>query len=163
MLRVKQKLPCSTYFHFFFFSMHTQTHTHTYAQNRSDIPAVSVFQGHIDSVTSTIFTKDDKVLSGSDDKSVKIWELRNMRSPLFTIRTDSAVNRLAVSSTGLIAIPNDNRSIRIFELNGQRINRLQKRSHRRMVTSCCFKEGSSVCNLFSSGFDRKVFGWNISI
>lgn len=145
------------YFNFFFFS------TTRWLKNRSDIPAVSVFQGHIDSVTSTIFTKDDKVLSGSDDKSVKIWELRNMRSPLFTIRTDSAVNRLAVSSNGLIAIPNDNRSIRIFELNGQRINRLQKRSHRRMVTSCCFKEGSSVCNLFSSGFDRKVFGWNISI
>lgn len=131
---------------------------------RSDIPAVSVFQGHADSVTSTIFTKDDKVLSGSDDKSVKIWELRNMRSPLFTIRTESAVNRLAVSSSnGLIAIPNDNRSIRIFEINGQRINRLQKRAHRRMVTSCCFKENSSGCNLFSSGFDRKVFGWNLSI
>ncbi|CAG9807043.1 unnamed protein product [Chironomus riparius] len=130
---------------------------------RSDIPAVSVFQGHIDSVTSTIFSKEDQVLSGSDDKSVKIWELRNMRSPLFTIRTDSAVNRLAVSSNGLIAIPNDNRSIRIFELNGQRISRIQKRSHRRMVTSCCFKEGSSVCNLFSSGFDRKVYGWNISV
>ncbi|KAG5672768.1 hypothetical protein PVAND_002864 [Polypedilum vanderplanki] len=131
---------------------------------RSDIPAVSVFQGHVDSVTSTIFTKDDKVLSGSDDKSVKIWELRNMRSPLFTIRTESAVNRLSVSSSGLIAIPNDNRSIRIFELNSQRMARLQKRSHRRMVTSCCFKESSSTsCNLFSSGFDRKVFGWNLSV
>jgi WD40 repeat protein len=69
---------------------------------RSEIPAVSVFQGHSESVTSTIFSKDDKVISGSDDKSVKIWELRNMRAPLTTIRTDSPVNRLAVSSSGVI-------------------------------------------------------------
>lgn len=133
---------------------------------RSEIPAVSVFQGHSESVTSTIFTKDDKVISGSDDKSVKIWELRNMRAPLTTIRTDSPVNRLAVSQAGVIAIPHDNRSIRLFDLNGQRIARLQRTSrmgHRRMVSSCSWKENSPTCNLFSSGFDKKVFGWHISI
>lgn len=133
---------------------------------RSEIPAVSVFQGHSEPVTSTIFSKDDKVISGSDDKSVKIWELRNMRAPLVTIRTDSPVNRLAVSSTGVIAIPHDNRSIRLFDLNGQRIARLQRTSrlgHRRMVSSVAWKENSPMCNLFSSGFDKKVFGWHISI
>ena len=133
---------------------------------RSEIPAVSVFQGHSESVTSTIFTKDDKVISGSDDKSVKIWELRNMRAPLTTIRTDSPVNRLAVSQAGVIAIPHDNRSIRLFDLNGQRIARLQRTSrlgHRRMVSSVAWKENSPTCNLFSSGFDKKVFGWHISI
>lgn len=132
---------------------------------RSDINAVSVFQGHAESVTSTIFTKDDKVISGSDDKSVKIWELRNMRAPLTTIRTDSPVNRLAVSQAGVIAIPHDNRSIRLFDLNGQRIARLQRTSrmgHRRMVSSVAWKENSPT-NLFSSGFDKKVFGWHISI
>lgn len=133
---------------------------------RSEIPAVSVFQGHSESVTSTIFTKDDKVISGSDDKSVKIWELRNMRAPLTTIRTDSPVNRLAVSQAGVIAIPHDNRSIRLFDLNGQRIARLQRTSrmgHRRMVSSVAWKENSPSCNLFSSGFDKKVFGWHISV
>lgn len=133
---------------------------------RSEIPAVSVFQGHSESVTSTIFTKDDKVISGSDDKSVKIWELRNMRAPLTTIRTDSPVNRLSVSQSGVIAIPHDNRSIRLFDLNGQRIARLQRTSrmgHRRMVSSVAWKENSPTCNLFSSGFDKKVFGWHISV
>lgn len=66
---------------------------------------MSVFQGHSESVTSTVFTKDDKIISGSDDKSVKVWELRNMRAPLTTIRTDSPVNRLSVSQAGCIAIP----------------------------------------------------------
>lgn len=133
---------------------------------RTEIPAVSVFQGHSESVTSTIFTKDDKVISGSDDKTVKVWELRNMRQPLTTIRTDSPVNRLSVSTCGIIAIPHDNRSIRLFDLNGQRIARLQRSSrtgHTRMVSSVAWKENSptSPCNLFSSGFDKKVFGWQI--
>lgn len=51
-----------------------------------------------------------------------------MRSALTTIRTDSAVNRLAVSSNGVIAIPHDNRHIRLFDLNGQRVARLPRSS-----------------------------------
>lgn len=78
-------------------------------------------------------------MSGSDDKTVKVWELRNMRSALTTIRLDSAVNRLAVSNGGVIAIPHDNRHIRLFDLNGQRIARLPRTSrqvndHREMLT-----------------------------
>lgn len=80
-------------------------------------------------VTSTVFARDDKVVSGSDDRTVKVWELRNMRyKPLYTIRTDSAVNRLAVSAGGIIAIPHDNRHIRLFDLNGQRVARLPRTS-----------------------------------
>lgn len=121
---------------------------------RDPIPAVSVFQGHTElvlnlfgvlivtiiilflnyrSVTSTVFTRDDKVVSGSDDRTIKIWELRNMRSALTTIRTDSAINRLAVSNSGLIAIPHDNRHIRLFDLSGQRVARLP-RTTRQVIT-----------------------------
>jgi WD40 repeat protein len=90
-----------------------------------------------------------------------------MRSALSTIRADSPVNRLSVSNNGVIAIPQDNRSIRLFDLNGQRIARLQRTSrtgHRRMVSSVAWSEDpSSPCNLFSSGFDKKVLGWQISL
>lgn len=51
-----------------------------------------------------------------------------MRSPLATIRADSAVNRLAVSSSGVIAIPHDNRQVRLHDLGGQRIARLPRTS-----------------------------------
>lgn len=132
---------------------------------RYEIPAVSVFQGHTESVTSTVFTRDDKVVSGSDDRTVKVWELRNMRSALATIRTDSSVNRLAVSTGGIIAIPHDNRQIRLFDLNGQRVARLPRTSrqgHRRMVSSVAWAEDPLFnCDLFSCGFDRRVFGWSI--
>lgn len=82
---------------------------------------------HCRSVTSTVLL-NDKVVSGSDDKTVKVWELRNMRSALTTIRLDSAVNRISVSNGGIIAIPHDNRHIRLFDLNGQRIARLPRTS-----------------------------------
>ncbi|XP_058058112.1 WD repeat-containing protein 37 [Anopheles bellator] len=134
---------------------------------RDQIPAVSVFQGHTENVTSTVFTRDDKLVSGSDDRSVKVWELRNMRSALTTIRSDSAVNRVAVSASGVIAIPHDNRHIRLFDLNGQRIARLPRTSrqgHRRMVSSVAWTEDiTSNCNLFSSGFDRRVLGWGVCL
>lgn len=82
---------------------------------RDPIHSVSVFQGHTESVTSVCFTREDKVVSGSDDRSVKVWDVKNMRSPLATIRLDSPVNRLAVSPTNVIAIPHDNRHVRLYD------------------------------------------------
>ncbi|XP_014204165.1 WD repeat-containing protein 37 [Copidosoma floridanum] len=132
---------------------------------REPIHSVSVFQGHTETVTSAVFTREDKIVSASDDRSVKVWELRNIRSPLATIRADSSANKLAVSSTGMVAIPHDNRQIRLFDLNGQRLARLPRTSrqgHRRMVCSVAWAEDSnSPCSLFSCGFDRLVLGWSI--
>ncbi|EDW54646.1 GM18704 [Drosophila sechellia] len=120
---------------------------------------------HTETVTSSVFARDDKVVSGSDDRTIKVWELRNMRSALATIRTDSSVNRLAVSTGGIIGIPHDNRQIRLFDLNGQRVARLPRTSrqgHRRMVSSVAWAEEPLLdCDLFSCGFDRRVFGWSI--
>ncbi|XP_010767317.1 WD repeat-containing protein 37-like, partial [Notothenia coriiceps] len=52
-----------------------------------------VFSSSCSTVTSAVFTVGDNVVSGSDDRTVKVWDLKNMRSPIATIRTDSAVNR----------------------------------------------------------------------
>lgn len=58
-----------------------------------------------------------------------------MRSPLITISMESTINKLSVSQQhNLITIPLDNRNVRIYDINGNRICRLSRDSHSRMVT-----------------------------
>uniref|UniRef100_A0A8D1JL44 WD repeat-containing protein 37 n=1 Tax=Sus scrofa TaxID=9823 RepID=A0A8D1JL44_PIG len=99
------------------------------------IHSVNVFQGHTDTVTSAVFTVGDNVVSGSDDRTVKVWDLKNMRSPIATIRTDSAINRITVCvGQRIIALPHDNRQVRLFDMSGVRLARLP-RSSRQAITS----------------------------
>ncbi|KAM4557438.1 WD repeat-containing protein 37-like [Fundulus diaphanus] len=78
-------------------------------------------------VTSAVFTVGDNVVSGSDDRTVKVWDLKNMRSPIAAIRTDSAVNRISVSvNQKIIALPHDNRQVRLFDMSGVRLARLPR-------------------------------------
>ena len=90
-----------------------------------------VKQGHSQPVTTAVFAGTDKVVSGSDDRTVRVWDLKNMRSPLTTIRTDSSVNRLTVSKKNWIAIPCDNRHVKLYHVNGERLGRL-RRSNRQV-------------------------------
>lgn len=130
--------------------------------------SVNVFQGHTDTVTSAVFTtKADHVVSGSDDRTVKVWDLKNMRSPLATIRLDSAVNRLSLSSTqNVIAIPHDNRQVRLYDLSGNRLSRLPRRhrqGHQRIVCATSWLDDTNTRNiqLFTAGFDKQLLGWNV--
>ncbi|WAR04299.1 WDR37-like protein [Mya arenaria] len=117
-------------------------------------------------VTTAVFAGSEKVVSGSDDRTVKVWDLKNMRSPLATMRMDSSVNRLCVSqSQNIIAIPHDNRHIRLYDLNGNRIGRLPRSNrvgHSKMVCSVAWADENPLCNMFSCGFDRQVLGWHIN-
>lgn len=96
----------------------------------SFFPCPLSLQGHQDTVTSAVFTHEaNQVVSGSDDRSARIWDLRNMRTPVAMIQSGSSVNRLSVSpSSGLIAIPFDNRNVRIYDLSGNRVARLPRSS-----------------------------------
>lgn len=49
-----------------------------------------------------------------------------MRSPITTIRADSGVNRFAIASNGVIAIPHDNRQVMLYDMTGQRVTRIPR-------------------------------------
>jgi len=132
---------------------------------REAIHSVSVFQGHTESVTCAGFSRTEHIISGSDDRTVKVWDLRNMRAPLTNIQTDSQVNKVSISNNGMIAVPQDNRHVYIYDISGAKLARLprdQGKCHMRMVTSVAW--GSDPLDtvkpsLFSVGFDRVGFGW----
>ena len=94
------------------------------------------------SVNCAVFAGDDKIISGSDDKSVKIWDLKNMRTPLHAIRVDSAVNRMSVAPSNHIAIPMDNRNVLLYDITGHRLGRIP-RNNRQVIHlinyDYCFK------------------------
>ena len=54
-----------------------------------------------------------------------------MRSPVDTIRMDCGVNRLSVShdDRALVAVPLDNRHIKIYDLSGNRVAHVPRRNH----------------------------------
>uniref|UniRef100_A0A8D0I9F6 WD repeat-containing protein 37 n=1 Tax=Sus scrofa TaxID=9823 RepID=A0A8D0I9F6_PIG len=119
------------------------------------IHSVNVFQGHTDTVTSAVFTVGDNVVSGSDDRTVKVWDLKNMRSPIATIRTDSAINRITVCvGQRIIALPHDNRQVRLFDMSGVRLARLPRSSRQVRAGGGVFGAGGHVCTEGSSCCQR---------
>lgn len=138
---------------------------------REAIHSVSVFQGHTEAVTCAAFSRSEHIISGSDDRTVKVWDLRNMRAPLTNIQTDSQVNKVAINNSGMIAIPQDNRHVTIYDIAGVKLARLPRESgkcHMRMVSSVAWPASDSEgggwrgpANLFSAGFDRLALGWRV--
>lgn len=53
-----------------------------------------------------------------------------MRSAIATVRLDSATNRLSISRKNLVAIPHDNRNVRVYDLNSVRLSRLPRANGR---------------------------------
>ena len=114
---------------------------------------------------------DDKIATSSDDQSVKLWDLRVMRSPVCTINLNSGVNRICTiklnnleatsqSNETYLCLPLDNRDIKIYNLNGERILRLPRTNrtgHTRLVTSL-----TSYNNLLlSAAFDKQINCWSL--
>ncbi|XP_030613082.1 WD repeat-containing protein 37-like isoform X2 [Archocentrus centrarchus] len=102
------------------------------------------------------------VVTSSRDTTFRLWDFRDP-----SIRTDSAVNRISVSANQkIIALPHDNRQVRLFDMSGVRLARLPRSNrmgHRRMVCCTAWNEENQSCNLFTCGFDRQAIGWNINI
>ncbi|GMT19069.1 hypothetical protein PFISCL1PPCAC_10366, partial [Pristionchus fissidentatus] len=124
---------------------------------REPMQSVAVLQAHEDTVTSVTFS-NDKVISASDDRTLKVWDTRNMRTAYSNVRLSSPPNHISVGSVNnLIAVPLDNAHVCIYDLNGQRL--LHRRCHTRLATCTSWSDGST---LLTGGFDRLLISWKVS-
>eukprot|EP01113_Clastostelium_recurvatum_P025199 TRINITY_DN3030_c0_g1_i1.p1 TRINITY_DN3030_c0_g1~~TRINITY_DN3030_c0_g1_i1.p1 ORF type:complete len:568 (-),score=87.55 TRINITY_DN3030_c0_g1_i1:29-1732(-) len=117
---------------------------------------------HQDVVTSVIFSNNGGLLiSGSDDRTVKVWDARNLRQATSTIRCSSGVNRLGISHlTNTLVVPLDDRHTLVYDTAGNIKGKLQhqgKLGHKMMVGSAVWSADESV--IFTTGFDRRVLAW----
>ncbi|RUS73904.1 hypothetical protein EGW08_018340, partial [Elysia chlorotica] len=73
-------------------------------------------------VNTAVFASSvDKVVSGSDDRTVKVWDMRNMRSPIAAIRTDSEVNTAVfASSVDKVVSGSDDRTVKVWDMRNMR-------------------------------------------
>ncbi|KAL5112781.1 WD repeat-containing protein 37 [Taenia crassiceps] len=188
---------------------------------------VHVQQAHSRTVSTAQFlpgSGPDQIVSAGTDRCCRLWDLRSLRSPIFTVRTDASINRLAISRAGLLqyrqavagsgfaaqsggegwiaggsvsaapmgmtvvggtggntiastmsadaiahscvlALPLDNRTLRLLASNGSRIGRIPRNiahGHTSAITSAAWApEGQ--CNLFTTGFDQQLLGWQLQI
>lgn len=130
---------------------------------REAIQSVAVFQGHNDTVTSSEFSQQHHIISASDDRTVKVWDLRNMKSPILAIRLNSQVNKVAISQSNILAIPQDSGHISLYDLQGNRLGRISN-AEGRMVCACKWLNGHSTIKLISCGLDKQqVIGWGIEL
>jgi WD40 repeat protein len=72
-------------------------------------------------VSSVEFAGTHQLVSGSDDRTVKVWDLRTYNTPLCTIRCPARVNRVGVCPVSQrVAVPMDDKQIRVYDLKGNR-------------------------------------------
>jgi WD40 repeat protein len=78
---------------------------------------VATCKGHMDQITSLLFVeKDNVLLSGSKDMTIKAWELGDKHC-IRTIKVDTKVERLLLLSNGYFAVGSLKGDINIFDLS----------------------------------------------
>jgi len=118
-------------------------------------------EGHSSEVTSVVFSPDGKTLaSGSDDKTVKLWDVTTGTEIRTLKGYNSSVNSVVFSPNGkTLASGSDDNSVKLWDVTtGTEINTLT--GHSDGVTSVVFSPDGKT--LASGSDDKSVKLWDVT-
>ena len=83
----------------------------------ANISLANTLEGHSDKVSSLAISPNGKTLvSGSSDRTIKIWDLSTNGTLVNTLTASSSINSVIISPDGQTLITGDNSSIKIWDL-----------------------------------------------
>ncbi|KAK8793416.1 hypothetical protein WA158_004775 [Blastocystis sp. Blastoise] len=125
---------------------------------RSATFIVNVFHGHQKLVSSSYFLPSkNAIVSGSDDCSLKIWDLCSFQNSK-TIYTSYNTNRFSVSpSENSFCVPSNKGTAAVYNMMGETIGLLSTDvyNQRKMILKCNWSNDL----IFTCGIDRSIAIW----
>lgn len=117
-------------------------------------------RGHLAAIKSVIFTPDGHyLLTGSRDKTIKLWEIETGRELRTYFGHTSTINDLDISKDGksFVSSSADGTAILWDILTGKQIKKIQASSD--LLTSVALSENGNY--LVTAGYDNEAILWNI--
>jgi len=117
--------------------------------------------GHFGSVNSVAFSPEGIILaSGSDDKTIKLWDLDTQQAIATLNGHTQAIKSVAFSPDGkMLATASDDRTVKLWDINTvQEIYTLAGHSH--AVKAVSFSQDGKF--LVSASWDKTIRLWNVN-
>ncbi len=116
-----------------------------------------ICRGHEDLVTSVCVRTDGKIVSGSKDKTVRVWDMHGNELAVCRGHEDR-VSSVYVTNDGKIVSGSVDDTICVWDMRGNQL--AVCRGHENSVYSVCItKDGKIV----SGAYDKTVRVWNIGL
>ncbi len=132
-----------------------------------------VLRGHTGTVDSVYVTPQashkatpgtadgSKMISGSDDGTIRVWDMNNLTEPPVVLISDTNWNSVCVTPDGSrIVLGNGDGTIRVWDMNNLTEPPVMLTGHTEWVCSVCITPDGS--KIVSGSFDRTVCIWNMN-